>query len=74
LSRSITWALVPVSLHRRSVLAFLGFTYDCGGGVWRRGALALSDETLDALSPQAFGQRVRYWRRAPASHHEKRLL
>jgi hypothetical protein len=60
LSRSITWALVPVSVQRRSMLAFLGFRYDCQGMVWRRGALTLSDEELDAMSLRTFEQRVRH--------------
>jgi hypothetical protein len=63
LSRQTIWCLVPMSVQRRSVLAFLGFRYDCEGGLWRRGAVTLSEERLDAMSSQAFGQRVRHWRR-----------
>jgi len=58
----MTWALIRVSVQRRSVLAFLGFRYDGQGGQWRRGAVSLSDQEIDAMSPQAFGQRVSRWR------------
>jgi hypothetical protein len=61
LARAVTWALMPVSLQRRGVLAFLGFRFDAQRGLWRRGAVTLSDEALDAMPPRIFTQRVSRW-------------
>jgi hypothetical protein len=58
-------AVVPLGVRRRSTLAFLGFRYDGGQGVWRRAELTLTDDTLDRLSERSFRQLVRYWRRVP---------
>jgi hypothetical protein len=54
--------VLPVPVLRRLTLAWLGFR-SAHQGEWRRGAVVITEETLDALSPQAFAQRVRHWQR-----------
>ena len=58
------YTLVPVGVLRRITLAQLGFTYESPGGVWRRRAVVIREESLDAMSERQFSQRVRHWVKA----------
>jgi hypothetical protein len=55
------YALVPLGVLRRMTLAQLGFTYEWQGGVWRRRAVVIQEDSLDAMSERQFSQRVRHW-------------
>jgi hypothetical protein len=57
--------LIPMSVLRHLTLARLGFRCD-RSGAWRRGAIVITEERLDAMSARSFAARVRHWRRASA--------
>jgi hypothetical protein len=63
--RRETWSLIPISLYRRLILGRLGFRLE-RPGQWRRGPLAITEETLDGLTAQQFALRVCQWRAQPS--------
>jgi hypothetical protein len=60
--RNAAYNLIPLAVLRRLILARLGFRTGQAGH-WQRGAIVITDERLDAMTPRAFAARVRAWRR-----------
>jgi hypothetical protein len=51
--------VIPRAVDRRLLLALLG--YRCVDGLWVGPGPLVSEEAVDRMSPQAWGQWVRRW-------------